>query len=87
MSRPDSAIATYERYVAATYPDQFASDARELARTYKQLGELYEAKGDTKRAIQRYGDFVELWKDADPELQPKVTEVRERIVRLQKKSG
>ena len=87
LQRPDSAITEYERYVSSSTPYRYATDARELARTYKRLGELYEAKGDNKRAIQRYTNFVDLWKDADPELQPKVTEVRERIARLQEKIG
>jgi hypothetical protein len=26
--------------------------------------------------------FVDLWKNADPELQPKVTEVKQRLARL-----
>jgi len=29
-----------------------------------------------------YAKFVELWKDADPDLQPRVTEVRKRLARL-----
>ena len=87
LQRPDSAIAAYEAYLRSTNPDQLPSDARELARTYNRLGELYEAKGDTKRALQRYGDFVELWKNADAALQPKVTEVRERITKLLRKTG
>jgi tetratricopeptide (TPR) repeat protein len=87
LQQPDSALLEYEKYVGESTPFRAASDARELARTYKRLGELYEAKGDTKRAIQWYTDFVALWKDADTELQPKVTEIRERIMQLQKKIG
>jgi eukaryotic-like serine/threonine-protein kinase len=58
-----------------------------LAPTYKRLGELYEAKGDRKRAAEYYGRFVELWKDADPELQPGVKEVRGRLARLAQEPG
>ncbi|MGH7526443.1 MAG: hypothetical protein ACREMX_07040 [Gemmatimonadales bacterium] len=36
---------------------------------------------DRLRATEYYGRFVELWNDADPELQPGVR-VRERLVRL-----
>jgi tetratricopeptide (TPR) repeat protein len=87
LQRPDSAIAAYEAYVRSTNPDQFLSDARELARAYMRLGELYVAAGDTTRAVQRYGDFVELWKDADAALQPKVAEIRERINGLLRKTS
>jgi tetratricopeptide (TPR) repeat protein len=48
----------------------------------KRLGELYEAKGDRAKAATHYTKFVELWKNADPELQPKVAEVRKRLARL-----
>jgi hypothetical protein len=32
-------------------------------------------------------NFAELWKNADPELQPKVAEVRAKIARLSKLEG
>jgi hypothetical protein len=32
-----------------------------------------------------YAKFIELWKNADPELQPKVTEIKQRLARLQPK--
>jgi hypothetical protein len=41
---------------------------------HKRLGELYEAKGQRDKALQHYRSFLALWKDADPELQPKVTD-------------
>jgi hypothetical protein len=43
---------------------------------------LYEAAGDLPRAVTNLEKFVELWKDADPELQPKVREARERVTRI-----
>jgi tetratricopeptide (TPR) repeat protein/tRNA A-37 threonylcarbamoyl transferase component Bud32 len=78
----DSAIAMYGR--AATTPEFFTlgQDAFNLARSYKRLGELYEAEGNGVKAVEYYNEFVELWKDADPDLQPVVSEVRERIARL-----
>jgi hypothetical protein len=32
--------------------------------------------------VNYYTKFIDLWKDADPDLQPKVTEVRKRLARL-----
>jgi hypothetical protein len=58
------------------------ADGLHLAGTYKRLGELYEAKGDREKAASYYLQFVTLWKNADPELQPKVAEVRRRLARL-----
>ena len=49
---------------------------------YLRLGELYEAKADTAKAIDFYGRFTELWREADPEFQPKVKDIRRRISEL-----
>ncbi|MBY0490287.1 MAG: protein kinase [Gemmatimonadaceae bacterium] len=87
LEQPDSVIAWYERALSKPTTRLREADLLEYPRAYRRLGELYEAKGDTKRAIQRYSDFVELWKNADPALQPLVKDVRDRIARLQRKSG
>ncbi|HKP28858.1 MAG TPA: hypothetical protein VJU15_05630, partial [Gemmatimonadales bacterium] len=81
MQQPDSAIAAYE--ALATTPE-LGPAGRDftMPRAYRRLGELYESKGDTKKAIEWYGKFVDLWKDADPEMQPKVADVRKRIAEL-----
>jgi serine/threonine-protein kinase len=49
---------------------------------YLRLGELYEAKADTAKAVDFYARFTELWREADAEFQPKVKEVRRRIAEL-----
>ncbi len=81
---PDSAIAMFERYLATAGPFRLLPevDGTYLAGTYKRLGELYDAKGDRAKAATYYRKFVALWKTADPELQPKVTEVQRRLARL-----
>jgi tetratricopeptide (TPR) repeat protein len=86
-NQPDSAIAHWERYLSERYTHGVGSDAQVLAGVYKRLGEIYEAKGDTAKAESRYSSFVELWKNADPQLQPKVTEVRKRLAALQARKG
>ncbi len=53
-----------------------------LAGTHKRLGELYEAKGERAKAEGHYLQFVDQWKNADPVLQPKVTEVKRRLAHL-----
>ena len=84
----DSAIAALRRYVdtpdafRATGPIFVGVDADDLAGAYKRLGELLEARGDRQRARSYYLKFAELWKRADPELQPKVAEVQKRIAGL-----
>ena len=53
-----------------------------LAPAYRRLGELYEARGDRAKARDYYGRFVDLWRDADPELQPIVANARAVVKRL-----
>jgi eukaryotic-like serine/threonine-protein kinase len=79
--RPDSAILWFERFLATPEPDLEFS-ALYQAGAYKRLGELYEATGETAKAIANYERFVDLWRDAEPALQPKVREVRSRLERL-----
>jgi tetratricopeptide (TPR) repeat protein/tRNA A-37 threonylcarbamoyl transferase component Bud32 len=80
--QPDSAIAVFERYVSTNYLPRMFVDGEYLAGTYKRLGELYEAKGDLEKTRTYYTRFIELWRDADPELQPKVSEVKRRLAAL-----
>jgi tetratricopeptide (TPR) repeat protein len=82
-NNPDSAIANYERYIATPNVSKAWTDALYLAAMHKRLGELYEAKGDREKAAAHYLAFVDLWKNADPELQPAVTTVKERLAHLQ----
>ena len=87
----DSAVAHYEAYIATPYFDKLMGsqdanidfgDDLVLAGVDKSLGELYEAKGDKQKAASYYMKFIALWKNADPSLQPKVAEVRQRLARL-----
>ncbi|MFI5230221.1 MAG: protein kinase [Gemmatimonadales bacterium] len=81
--QPDSAIAVLTRYVESTaILNRFETDKIFLAGSYKRLGELWDAKGDREKAAHYYTKFIELWKNADPDLQPQVTEVRKKLQRL-----
>ena len=82
----DSAIAVFERYASGpSEPVRIKfSDGLNLAGAHKRLGELYDAKGDAQKAASHYSAFVELWKDADAELQPHVRTARERLAVLQR---
>jgi tetratricopeptide (TPR) repeat protein len=75
---PDSAIAVYERFLAAPTVDRVELDAFELPRALFRLAELYERRGARGDAARYYHRFAQLWKDADPGLQPKVALARRR---------
>lgn len=78
----DSAVVFYERAIMTRTWDRLDLEWEWLPVVYRRLGELYEQRGDTDNAVNWYNEFVDLWKDADPELQPQVEDVRERIARL-----
>ena len=84
----DSALSVYVRLVSTPTDGRLGDDdVRWLPDTYKRLGELYEARNDTTNAVKYYNEFVELWKDADPELQPLVQDIRRRIGSLTREPG
>jgi len=78
----DSALAVYERAVTTPGMLRMFEEAGTLGPTYKRLGELYEERGQLDKARDYYGRFVDLWKNADSELQPMVRDVKQRLVRL-----
>ena len=81
-NQPDSAIAAYERAAHPGSTWKPLGDAWGLGPSLKRLGELYEERGDKTKALENYGRFVELWKDADPVLQPVVRAVKTRMAKL-----
>ena len=83
-NEPDSAIFYWERYLGDPAARAPGRDAIILAGIHKRLGELYEGRSDLPRAISHYSAFLNLWKNADPELQPKVKAVQQRLATLQK---
>ncbi|MBA2627347.1 MAG: hypothetical protein H0U85_04990 [Gemmatimonadales bacterium] len=82
--RPDSAAVYYEKFLGTADATDF-TDARFRAPAHRWLGEIYAARGDSRRAIEQFTHFVELWANAEPELQPQVREVRARLAALRAK--
>jgi tetratricopeptide (TPR) repeat protein len=83
----DSARKYLTEYVDMPSGGRMSIDPYYLAQTLYRLGELYQDAGDTKRAIMYYGRFVDLWKNADPDLQPRVTEARKQIAAIVRAKG
>ena len=86
---PDSAITWFEHFLETPTQQRltFDLDVGNVPNILRRLGELYEAKGDRRRAAAYYERFVTLWKDADPELQPQLVEIRQRLARLADPEG
>lgn len=86
LGRTDSVIVYYEKFLAtpAALP---GTDGQWRAKILERLGEAYENKGNKAKAIDYYSQFTELWANADPKLQPRVREIRDRIAKLQGEIG
>ena len=81
---PDSAAMMFERYLSTPYwfkpiPEL---DPLRVPAIRERLGQLYESMGNTEKAAENYRAFIELWKNADPDLQPRVADARRRLARL-----
>ncbi|MDX1579873.1 MAG: hypothetical protein R3266_15420, partial [Gemmatimonadota bacterium] len=83
----DSLIAARERAVEMPFLDRIYWDAATRAESLERLAELYEAKNDLERAAEYWARFVELWDEADPELQPRVEEARTRLEEIVRARG
>ena len=79
---PDSAIATYEEFLTVPSTGRLGDDAQYRAMILRRMGEMYEQRGDRTKALDYYGRFTGLWKNADTELQPMVAQVKSRMTRL-----
>lgn len=78
----DSALVWFERVAHVRYSASYTSAPLNLPIAYRRLGELYEARGDTPKALENYRAFTKLWANADVELQPQAREVQQRIAQL-----
>lgn len=81
-ARGDSARRYLTQYVEMIGSGRDLADRFWLAPVLFQLGDSYEDANDPKHATEYHGQFVDLWKNADPELQPRVSNARARIDRL-----
>lgn len=85
--RPDSAIAAWEEYLRTPTPYRVFSDGQSRAFVLEGLARLYEEAGEGAKARATWTEFAELWRDADPELQPRVEAARRRVQALVDRGG
>jgi serine/threonine protein kinase/Tfp pilus assembly protein PilF len=72
----NAAQKAYEEILPMTSGRNFYPDI--YARAFYWLGKVFEDQGDAVKAIEHYGKFLELWKNADPGL-PEVEDARKRL--------
>lgn len=82
LGQRDSAIVTLERLLRPT--DSFGATGFGALwpEALRQLAALHEEAGRPREARRRYEELLRLWRDADPELQPQVAEIRARVAAL-----
>jgi tetratricopeptide (TPR) repeat protein len=85
--RADSALVYYLLYLDTPFNFRFWEDVVMLARTHERLGQLYDERGDLENAALHYARFVELWAEADPELQPRVQVATARLEEIVRERG
>jgi tetratricopeptide (TPR) repeat protein len=74
LGRRPEALRWYESVWMQNCLDQIYSAPSHLRRA-----EIYESLGDREHAIEQYRRFVELWRDADPELRAEVERARRHL--------
>ncbi len=77
-----AAIEEYERYLSDGSWGRWRVDRSHRGPALESLARLYDGQGDAPNAAKYYGLFVELWEDADEELQPRVEAARARLAEL-----
>jgi len=79
--RLDEAVSELERALSR-YDDDRVWSSRAV-KAYYLLGLAYEKSGWNKKAIEKYEEFLDIWKNADPGI-PEVTDAKERLKKLKK---
>lgn len=85
LARVERAAGALEAAARRTYyaffgywGSPYRADAEEL------LAQIAEQRGDTTTAVRAYRNVVQLWQNADPELQPRVGVARAALARLER---
>jgi tetratricopeptide (TPR) repeat protein len=73
----DGAIKHYEKIGLLTLGRYNGGDL--YARSFYNLGKIYEQKGLKSKAAENYEKFISLWKDCEPRFRPLVEDARQRL--------
>lgn len=78
----DSATKYYRVFLEHPRLWRLEDDAFDRAPALRWLARYHDERGADSVAIRYYAELVDLWSDADPELQPQVESARRRIAAL-----
>ncbi|UCE22740.1 MAG: tetratricopeptide repeat protein, partial [Candidatus Aminicenantes bacterium] len=77
----EKAREEYEKISSLTYPRLMDGDI--YAKSFYMMGTIYEQQGNRGKAIENYEKFLDLWKNADPDI-PEVEDAKKRLGTLKK---
>jgi serine/threonine-protein kinase len=85
LGHVDSAIALYQGYlgrVANLEMRLFWLDPAHLSETYEALGRNFELRGQADSSAKYYQTLLDMWKNAEPSLEPKKAAIRQALARV-----
>jgi tetratricopeptide (TPR) repeat protein len=85
--QPDSALVYWKRYLDDTQINRMYWDQNQLGAAIERAAQLSDELGDTEQAALYYDQLVELWAEADPELQPRVQAAQARLEEIVRERG
>jgi tetratricopeptide (TPR) repeat protein len=74
------AISIYQKITQLTLGRLDYGDI--YAKSFYQMGKLYQQIGEEDKAVEHYNKFINLWKNCDPIFQPMVEDARKRLSEL-----
>jgi tetratricopeptide (TPR) repeat protein/TolB-like protein len=81
--RLGEAVAVFEK-ILSRYEGNRVFNAIQAVKARYLLGLAYEKSGWNKKAIEKYEEFLDIWKNADPGI-PEVEDAKERLEKLKLK--
>jgi tetratricopeptide (TPR) repeat protein len=84
---PDSAYLYWQLYLDDPQPNRMFWDASTLGTALERAAVLAGQLGDAEAAALYYGQLIDLWAEADPEIQPRVEAARSRLEEIVRERG
>ena len=83
----EAAISAFDAYLETPWAMRIFGDHIKRAYFLERLGQLYDEQGNLEKAVLYNARFVELWADADADLQPRVKAAQARLDEIVRERG